>query len=49
MIVVNHPCSEEFGMRNLAAHLSETYPAVAVRHIPQKCMYRIINNDSQLD
>ncbi|MBW1888049.1 MAG: hypothetical protein JRI52_06835, partial [Deltaproteobacteria bacterium] len=49
MIVVNHPCSEEFGMKNLAAHLSKKYPAVPVHHIPQKCMYKIINNDSQLD
>ncbi|MHC4330097.1 MAG: Nif3-like dinuclear metal center hexameric protein [Planctomycetota bacterium] len=49
MIVVNHPCSEEFGMKNLAAHLSEEYPAVPVHHIPQKCMYKIINNNFQLD
>ena len=49
MIVVNHPCSEEFGMKNLAAHLSEKYPGVRVHHIPQKCMYKIINEDSQLD
>jgi len=49
MIVVNHACSEEFGMKNLAAHLSEKYPAVPVHHIPQKCMYKIISNDSQPD
>ncbi len=49
MIVVNHPCSEEIGMMNLAAHLSERYPGVPVHHIPQECMYRIINEDSQLD
>ena len=45
MIVVNHPCSEEFGMENLAAHLSEKFPAVPVHHIPQKCMYKMIMND----
>jgi putative NIF3 family GTP cyclohydrolase 1 type 2 len=45
MIVVNHPCSEEFGMKNLAAHLSEKYPAVPVHHIPQKCMFKIINSE----
>jgi len=49
MIVVNHPCSEEFGMKNLAVHLSERYPAVPVHHIPQKCMFKMINNESQLD
>lgn len=43
MIVVNHPCSEEFGMKNLANHLLQKYPTVPVHHIPQKCMYRIIN------
>jgi len=42
MIVVNHPCSEEFGMKNLAAHLCEKYPAVPVHHIGQKCMFKII-------
>ena len=49
MIVVNHPCSEEFGMKNLADHLSERYPAVPVHHIPQKCMYKMISHNSQLD
>jgi putative NIF3 family GTP cyclohydrolase 1 type 2 len=45
MIVVNHACSEEFGMKNLADHLTEKYPAVPVRHIPQKCMFQTINSE----
>jgi len=45
MIVVNHPCSEEIGMKNLAACLSEKYPGVPVHHIPQKCMFKIINQE----
>lgn len=48
MIVVNHPCSEEIGMKNLATHISQRYPGVPVHHIPQKCMYKIVNKDSQL-
>jgi putative NIF3 family GTP cyclohydrolase 1 type 2 len=45
MIVVNHACSEEFGMKNLAGRLAEKYPAVPVRHVPQNCMFKIVNNE----
>ncbi|MEN6335301.1 MAG: Nif3-like dinuclear metal center hexameric protein [Phycisphaerales bacterium] len=42
VILVNHPCAEEFGMVQLADHLREKYPAVPVHHIPQKCMFATI-------
>jgi len=45
IIVVDHACSEEIGMKNLAAHLTEKFPAVPVHYIPQKCMFQIINGD----
>ena len=47
MIVVNHPCSEEFGMKNLAAHLSKKYPSVPIHHIRQECMFKIIDGPFQ--
>lgn len=47
IIVVNHPCSEESGMKNLADHLLQKYPSIPVHHIPQVCMYRIVTDNSQ--
>ena len=47
MIVVNHPCSEEFGMKNLAAHLSKKYPSVPIHHIGQECMFKMIDRPFQ--
>jgi len=47
MIVVNHPCSEEFGMKNLAAHLWKKYPSVSIHHIGQECMFKIIDRPFQ--
>jgi len=45
MIVVDHACSEEIGMKNLSIHLTEKFPEIAVRRIPQKCMFQIITGD----
>ena len=42
VIVVNHACSEEVGIVQLANHLREKYPAVPVHHITQKCMFATI-------
>ena len=43
LIVVDHACSEEFGIRKLAEHVSETFPNIPVYHIPQNCMYTIVH------
>ncbi len=42
VVVVNHACSEEVGMKRLAEHLSEKFPQTTVRHIAQTCMFRTI-------
>ncbi|NIM48046.1 MAG: hypothetical protein GTN78_00585 [Gemmatimonadales bacterium] len=42
VIIVNHPCSEEVGMRKLAEHLSEKFPQISVHHIAQTCMFRSV-------
>jgi hypothetical protein len=42
VVIVNHACSEEVGMKRLAEHLSETFPGIAVHHVPQTCMFRTI-------
>jgi putative NIF3 family GTP cyclohydrolase 1 type 2 len=42
MIVVNHPVSEEAGMVNLAKHLQARFPHIPVHHIPQRCMFRLV-------
>ncbi len=42
VIVVNHACSEEVGMVELANHLRGKYPAVPVHHIAQKCMFTTV-------
>ena len=39
--IVNHPVSEEYGMKLLAEHLAEKYPRIPVHHIPQRCMYKL--------
>lgn len=42
VIVVNHACSEEVGIVQLAEHLRQRYPATSVHHIAQKCMFATI-------
>ena len=41
-IVVNHATSEEPGMRQLAAHLTERFPEVPVHFVPRGCLYRLV-------
>jgi putative NIF3 family GTP cyclohydrolase 1 type 2 len=41
-LVVNHGVSEEWGVRNLAHYLEQTFPALEVFHIPQRCPYTIL-------
>jgi len=43
VVLVNHPVSEEHGMKLLADHLSKVFPQIRVYHIPQRCMYKIIS------
>ncbi|MFC2076375.1 Nif3-like dinuclear metal center hexameric protein [candidate division KSB1 bacterium] len=42
VILVNHPIAEEYGMELLADRLAQQFPGTKVKHIPQRCMYRII-------
>lgn len=42
VIVVHHHVSEEAGLMNLAQHLQTRFPDIPVRHIPQRCMYQLI-------
>ena len=42
VVLVNHPVSEDHGMKLLAAHLSKVFPEIPVHHIPQRCMYKMI-------
>jgi putative NIF3 family GTP cyclohydrolase 1 type 2 len=42
VIIVNHPVTEENGMRLLAEHLAGRFPQVPVTPIPQRCMYRLV-------
>ena len=42
-IVVNHPVSEEEGIRLLAEHLRGAFPSVKIAHIPERCMYRLVS------
>ncbi len=44
VIVVHHPVAEEHGLELLANHLQMRFPEIPVRHIPQKCMYRLISS-----
>lgn len=46
VIVVNHPCSEEIGMQRLAEHLAGRFPQVPVRHVPQRCMFKVISAET---
>ncbi len=39
--VVNHPVTEEYGMKLLASRLKKAFPSVPVHHIPQNCMYKV--------
>lgn len=43
VIVVHHGCSEEFGLRKLADHLTRAFPTVPVTFIPEKCMFKSIS------
>ena len=43
-ITVNHGVAEEWGVRNLAAYLGETFPELNVFHIPQRCPYTVIGD-----
>jgi putative NIF3 family GTP cyclohydrolase 1 type 2 len=43
VIIVNHPVTEENGIKLLAEHLKEHFPQIPVAHIPQKCMYALIS------
>ena len=43
VVVVNHPVSEDHGMKLLAGHLTQQFPTVPVHHIQEQCMFRIIN------
>ena len=40
--LVNHPVSEENGLKLLAGLLSENFSKVPVHHIPQPCMYKLV-------
>lgn len=40
-VVANHGVSEEWGMRNLANYLSETFSQLEVKYIPQRCTYTV--------
>lgn len=42
IIVVNHACTEENGMKLLAEHLAERFPQIPIQHMPQPCMYKLI-------
>jgi putative NIF3 family GTP cyclohydrolase 1 type 2 len=44
VIIVNHGCSEEIGVKRLAEHLAEKFRPVPVHHISQKCRYRWIRS-----
>jgi hypothetical protein len=44
LIVVHHAVSEEAGMINLARTLNAAFPEVPVHHIPQRCMYTLIDD-----
>jgi hypothetical protein len=41
-ITVNHGVAEEWGIRNLAAYLGETFSQLEVFHIPQRCPYVVV-------
>jgi putative NIF3 family GTP cyclohydrolase 1 type 2 len=39
--IVNHPVTEEYGMKLLASRLKKVFPSVPVHHVPQNCMYQV--------
>ncbi len=41
--LVNHPVSEDYAMKLLAGLLHSKYPQVAVHHIPERCMYKLVS------
>jgi putative NIF3 family GTP cyclohydrolase 1 type 2 len=45
VIVVHHHVSEEAGLRQLAKHMQERFPDVPVQHIPQRCMYTLVQGE----
>ena len=47
IIVVNHAVSEEIGMKVLAEHLQAQFPDIPVHHIPQRCMYRLVQAEPE--
>lgn len=42
LLVVNHGTTEEFGMRELSAHLDNAFPNIETLHFKQGCSYRWI-------
>jgi putative NIF3 family GTP cyclohydrolase 1 type 2 len=42
-LVVNHGVAEEWGIEELAAYLSRTFPNLDVFHIPQACAYTVVS------
>lgn len=42
IIVVNHHVSEEAGMVHLARRLQAQFPEIPIHHIPQRCMFTIV-------
>jgi putative NIF3 family GTP cyclohydrolase 1 type 2 len=42
LVVVNHPVSEEAGVRRLAEALRARFPQIPVQHISQECMHQLI-------
>ena len=49
MMVVNHTTAEIPGMRNLAAHLAERFPAVPVEFLGPTCGYEILATERARD
>ena len=44
LLVVNHPVSEEFGVRKLAEFIQSNFPDQKIYHIPQGCMYHLVQS-----
>lgn len=42
IVIAHHHVSEEIGVESLAAKLRSAFPEVPVYHVPQRCMYRLI-------
>ena len=41
MIILNHGVTEEWAVKNLAAHLNKSFPQIETLYIPQRCTYHI--------